>query len=150
MRSGKSTRSPNCRNCTLGIFATRDFFHEVQDSIIAHGVNFPFAVVDRTHDAFAGVRKGVYLVVNNTDLTILERLEFLDQTQKGPSDITSTDVHGKVLEILHWAEGDEGGNGDFSLARLLPLQILSTGARLAFGNLVGGSVEVHFHGYGLS
>ena len=91
----------------LGIFATREFLSEVQDSITAHGVNFASDVINRTHDGFAGVRKGVYLVVNNTDLTILERLEFLDLTQEGPSEITSTDVHGKVLEFLHWAEGSD-------------------------------------------
>ena len=133
MRSGKSTPLPNWRKLHLGIFATRDFFHEVQDSIIAHGVNFPFAVVDRTHDAFAGVRKGVYLVVNNTDLTILERLEFLDLTQKGPSDVTSTDVHGKVLEILHWAE--ETDNADTHVfpgtAIALLIHLLGHGLRLA-------------------
>ena len=119
-----------------GINETRAFFHEVQDSIIAHGVNFPFAVVDRTHDAFAGVRKGVYLVTNNTDLTILERLEFLDQTQKGPSEITSTDVHGKVLEILHWAESERTGSlvtfPGTAIAFANPL----TGARISFTNLV--------------
>ena len=118
----------------LGIFATREFFNEVQNSITAHGVNFPFAVVDRTHDAFAGVRKGVYLVVRNTDLTILERLEFLDQTQKGPSDVTSTDVHGKVLEILHWAEGD-GATTVFP-GTAIAFADPSTGARIAFGDLV--------------
>ena len=123
------------------IFATREFFNEVQNSITAHGVNFPFAVVDRTHDVFAGVRKGVYLVVNNTDLTILERLEFLDLTQKGTSEITSTDVHGKVLEILHWASEDNAPDSPTApIAFANPL----TGARVMFGNLVSDSASTIF------
>ena len=90
-----------------GINVTRDFFHEVQDSISCAWRQLPFAVVNRTHDCFAGVRKGVYLVAcNNTDLTILQRLFFLENTRIGPQDLTVTDVHGKVLKFLHWAEGD--------------------------------------------
>ena len=122
----------------LGIISTREFLSEVQDSINAHGVNFASDVVNRTHDAFAGVRKGVYLVARNTDLTILERLVFLDLTQEGPSNITATDVHGKVLEFLHWA--DEPDNSDLVFpGTAIAFADPSTGARIAFTNLVDDS-----------
>ena len=102
----RNTPLPTWKNFTLAFLRLGNSLNEVQNSITAHGVNFPFSVVDQTHDCFAGVRKGVYLVGNNTDLTILQRLFFLENTRIGPQDLTVTDVHGKVLKFLHWAEGD--------------------------------------------
>ena len=76
-------------------------------------------------------------------MTILERLEFLDQTQKGPSDVTSTDVHGKVLEILHWAEReDNAATVSFPTGTAIAFANPLTGARIElFGNLVTDSAS---------
>ena len=72
---------------------------------------------------------------NNTDLTILQRLVFLGQTQKGPSEITATDVHGKVLHFLRWADGDDMPPDQSDCPPLL-LLIRLLGRRVSFGQLV--------------